>query len=233
MHKDHTQRQFDLDQEQIRAKLLMMAGIAENQFYDALGSFRTGNAVKAERVIQNDERIDQLESEIDSDCSHLIVRWQPAAYDLRTVVATLKVITDVERIGDEAAKIARVALTIQERSHPTLNHAEMTRVIATYAQNLLRVSIDAFARLDKTQATAALTKDSAIDHELKIILRNLIVYMMEDTRTISAAIDTLWVAKAIERIGDHAKNIAEYVIYVVDGTDIRHAEPKQANMAKF
>lgn len=232
MHKDHSMKQFDLDQERIRAKLLMMAGIAENQFYDALISFRTGNAVKAQRVIENDRKIDQLEREIDSDCSHLIVKWQPAAYDLRTVVATLKVITDVERIGDEAAKIARVALKIQERSHPTLNHAEITRMIGTSAQNLLRVSLDAFARLDKTQAHAALSKDAAIDLELKNILRNLIVHMMEDTRTISAAIDTLWVAKAIERIGDHAMNIAEYVIYVVDGKDIRHADTMRAKVAQ-
>jgi phosphate transport system protein len=232
MHKDHSLKQFDLDQERIRAKLLMMAGIAENQLYDALVCFRTGNEVKAERVIQNDSRIDQLEVEIDNDCSHLIVKWQPAANDLRTVVATLKVITDIERIGDEAAKIARVAMKIRERAHPTLNHTEMTRVIATYAQNILRVALDAFARLDKTQVKAALSKDAAIDHEFTIILRNLIIYMMEDTRTISAAIDTLWVAKAIERIGDHAKNIAEYVIYVVDGKDIRHAEPAQASFAR-
>lgn len=236
MHKDHSLKQFDLDQEKIRAKVLMMAGIAENQLYDALTAFRTGNAVKAERVIQNDRKIDHLEVEIDNDCSHLIVKWQPAAYDLRTVVATLKVITDIERIGDEAAKIARVAMTIQERSHAALNHTEMTRVMATYAQNLLRVALDAFARLDKTQAHAALAKDAAIDHELKIILRNLIVYMMEDTRTISAAIDTLWVAKALERIGDHAKNIAEYVIYVVEGKDIRHMDlgpQSPVSLAKF
>ena len=228
MHKDHSLRHFDLDQERIRAKLLMMAGIAENQLYDALASFRTGNTVKAEHVIRNDRKVDQLEVEIDNDCSHLIVKWQPAAYDLRAVVATLKIITDIERIGDEAAKIARVAMTIRERSHASLNHAEMVRVIGTYTQNILRVALDALARLDKSQASAALTKDAAIDHELKIILRNLIMHMMEDTRTISAAIDTLWVAKAIERVGDHAKNIAEYVIYMVDGTDIRHIaeEPK-------
>lgn len=230
MHKDHSLKQFDLDQEHIRAKLLMMAGLAENQLYDALSSFRTGNAIKAEHVIRHDRRIDELEREIDNDCSHLIVKWQPAAYDLRTAIATLKVTTNVERIGDEAAKIARIALSIQERAHPSLNHAEITAMIALYAQNLLRVALDAFARLDKSQAKAALDKDAAVDHELKVILRNLIVYMMEDTRSISAAIDTLWVAKALERVGDHAKNIAEYVIYVVDGKDIRHMDHRQISV---
>ncbi|TFV99551.1 phosphate signaling complex protein PhoU [Oxalobacteraceae bacterium OM1] len=223
MPGDHSSKQFDADLETIRSKVLLMGGLVENQFNDAINCFRTGNVVQAEQVVKGDENVNRLEVTLDDACSHLIVKRQPAANDLRTVMATLKVITDLERIGDEATKIARTAKELHERGPAgTLNHYESVRVIAGNTADLLHDSLDAFARLDEKQAARIIAQDEVIDHEYRAIMRTMITFMMEDPRTISAALDTLWVAKALERIGDHAKNIAEYVIYVVEGKDIRH-----------
>lgn len=225
MPGDHSSKQYDMDLETIRSKVLLMGGLVESQFNDAVTAFRTGNVDQAELVIKADENVNRLEVTLDDTCSHLIVKRQPAANDLRTVMATLKVITDLERIGDEATKIARTAKSLKERgSVGTLNHYEAIRVMATSTANSLHDALDAFARLDDKQATRIIAQDEAIDHEFRSILRTMITFMMEDPRTISAALDTLWAAKAIERIGDHAKNIAEYVIYVVKGKDIRHTD---------
>jgi phosphate transport system protein len=196
----------------------------ESQFRDALECFRTGNIEQADQVIKADENVNRLEVALDDTCSHLIVKRQPAANDLRTVMATLKVITDLERIGDESTKIARTAKSLRERGNGTINPYESIRVIATSTGEMLHNALDAFARLDEKQAARIIAKDEVVDHEFRSILRSLITFMMEDPRTISGAIDTLWAAKAIERIGDHAKNIAEYVIYVVEGKDIRHSD---------
>ncbi len=225
MPGEHSSKQFDLDLETIRSKVLLMGGLVENQFHDAITCFRTGDAIRAEQVIKADEGVNSLEVALDDSCSHLIVRRQPAANDLRTVMASIKVITDLERIGDEATKIARAAKNIEGRGITTINHYETVRVIANSASDMLHDALDAFARLDEKQAAKLIAQDAIIDHEFGSIMRTLITFMMEDPRTISAALDTLWVAKAVERIGDHAKNIAEYVIYVVEGKDIRHRKP--------
>jgi len=224
MPGEHSSKQYDLDLEGIRSKVLTMGGLVESQFQDAMACFRTGDAERAEQVIKADEGVNRLEVSLDDTCSHLIVKRQPTANDLRTVMATVKVITDLERIGDEATKIARAAKNIQGRGVTTINHYETVRVIATVASDMLHDALDSFARLDEKQALKLIAQDEVVDHEFRSIMRNLITFMMEDPRTISAALDTLWVAKAIERIGDHAKNIAEYVIYVVEGKDIRHTD---------
>jgi len=225
MPGEHSSKQYDQDLEMIRSKVLLMGGLVENQFLDAITCFRTGDVVQAERVIKTDDSVNQLEVALDDICSHLIVRRQPAANDLRAVMATLKVITDLERIGDEAAKIARTAKQMHERGPIAgFAHDETVRVMADSARDLLHEALDAFARLDENQARQIIAQDEFIDHEFRAIIRNAITAMMEDPRTISIALDTLWVAKAIERIGDHAKNIAEYVIYVVEGKDIRHTD---------
>jgi phosphate transport system protein len=221
---EHSSKQYDLDLESIRSKVLSMGGLVENQFHDAMESFRAGDIDRAEKVIKADDQVNKLEVTLDDTCSHLIVRRQPAANDLRTVMATIKVITDLERIGDEATKIARAGKTIRERGVATIDHYETVQVIASRTSDMLHDALDAFARLDVEQATRLIAQDQVIDHEFRSIMRTLITFMMEDPRTISAALDTLWVAKAIERIGDHAKNIAEYVIYVVEGKDIRHTD---------
>ena len=219
---EHSSKQYDHDLEAIRSNVLMMGGIVETQFTDAMTCFRVGDVEAAERVIAEDDAVNQLEVSLDDACSHLIVRRQPTANDLRTVMATFKVITDLERIGDEAAKIARMAKNLHLRGMVSVNHFETVRTIASETSDMLHDALDAFARLDGKQALALIARDAIIDREFNYIMRNLITFMMEDPRTISAALDTLWVAKAIERIGDHAKNIAEYVIYVVEGKDIRH-----------
>jgi phosphate transport system protein len=222
MPAEHSSKQYDLDLEGIRSQVLLMGGLVESQLHDAMACFRTGDAERAAQVIRADENVNRLEVSLDDTCRRLLVRRQPAANDLRAVMATVKVITDLERIGDESTKIARAAATAQERSVATLNHYEIVRVIGNSAADLLHDALDAFARLDEKQALRIIAQDEVIDHEFRSIMRNLITFMMEDPRTISVALDTLWVAKAIERIGDHAKNIAEYVIYVVEGKDIRH-----------
>jgi len=224
MSGEHSSKQYDMDLETIRSKVLLMGGLVESQFHDAVACFRSGNIGQAETVIKADENVNTLEVSLDDACSHLIVKRQPATNDLRTVMATIKVITDLERIGDEATKIARAAKNITERGVTTINHYETIRVMATSASNMLHDALDAFARLDGKQAIKLIAQDEAVDHEFRSIMRTLITFMMEDPRTISSALDTLWVAKAIERIGDHAKNIAEYVIYIVEGKDIRHTD---------
>lgn len=223
MMGEHSSKAYDHDLEAIRSKVLLMGGMVETQFLDAMTCFRIGNIERAERVIREDDAVNQLEVQLDDQCSHLIVRRQPAANDLRTIMATIKVITDLERIGDEATKIARTAKSLHSRGAVTVNHYEMVRNIATATSDMLHDALDAFARNDEKVALQLIAQDAVIDHEFRTIMRNLITFMMEDPRTISAALDTMWVAKAIERIGDHAKNIAEYVIYVVEGRDIRHS----------
>ena len=224
MSGEHSSKQYDTDLETIRSRVLLMGGLVESQLRDAMVSFRTGDIELARTVIKGDENVNRLEVQLDDSCSHLIVRRQPTANDLRTVMATIKVITDLERIGDEATKIARTAADMHARGVGLINHFETVRVIAIGAADMLHDALDAFARLDPAHATRLIAQDAVIDHEFRSIMRSLITFMMEDPRTISAALDTLWVAKAIERIGDHAKNIAEYVIFIVEGKDIRHTD---------
>ncbi len=222
---EHSSKQYDQELEGIRSKVLLMGGMVETQFEEALNCFRVDDAAKADKVMADDHAVNQLEVQLDDACSHLIVKRQPTANDLRTVMATIKVITDLERIGDESSKIARTAKSLHARGTTGFAHYDMIRTIGKATSDLLHDALDAFARLDGKQALQIIAADEIVDHEFRTILRNLITFMMEDPRTISSALDTLWVAKAIERIGDHAKNIAEYVIYVVEGRDIRHSKP--------
>lgn len=228
---EHSSKQYELDLEAIRSKVLLMGGMVEKQFHDAMTCFRNLNVVEAERILAADLEVNQMEVALDDACSHLIVKRQPAANDLRIVMATIKAITDLERIGDEATKIARAARALHQRGMVPIAHEETVRVMAESASALLHDALDAFARLDKNQATRLIVQDEFIDREFRSVMRNAITFMMEDPRTISASLDTLWVAKAIERIGDHAKNIAEYVVYVVEGKDIRHTDYAQQQLA--
>jgi len=227
----HSSKQYDLELDMIQSKVLAMGGLVESQFRDAMACFRSGDIVQAEQVIKGDAAVNQLEVTLDDACSRLIVRRQPTANDLRIVMSTYNLITDLERIGDEASKIARAAKSIKERERGavSLNHFETVLVIAANTGGMLHDALDAFARQDEKQAIRIIAQDEGVDFEFRSILRNLITFMMEDPRTISTALDTLWVAKAIERIGDHAKNIAEYVIYIVEGKDIRHTDYAAAN----
>ena len=220
---EHLSKQYDIDLDGLRTLVLAMGGLVESQIRSALDAFATGDMALADRVIRGDQEVDAYEISIDQDCAHVIARRQPAAGDLRMIMAISKTVTDLERAGDEAEKIARMAKSIHATGRVPADRLPPIRHAADTALSMLRQSLDAFARLDASAATKAVQADKAIDDEFRSILRQLITYMMEDPRTISTALEIVWVAKAIERIGDHAKNMAEYVIYVVEGTDVRHS----------
>jgi phosphate transport system protein len=223
---EHSSKQYDNDLETIRSKVMLMGGLVESHFLEAMTCFRTGDLAHALTVIKSDEEVNRLEVALDDMCSHLIVKRQPAANDLRTVMATGKVITDLERIGDESTKIARIARDAHSRNKNAsmFRGYETVRVLATSVAEMLHQSLDAFARLDEEKAIKLIAHDEVIDNDFRSIMRNLITFMMEDPSTITSSLDTLWVAKAIERIGDHAKNIAEHTVYIVEGKDIRHSD---------
>ena len=220
---EHISKQYDQDLEAIRSRMMQMGGLVEAQIRTAVDGYLDGNLERIEQVIAADSKVNELEVAIDDDLRHVIVRRQPAASDLRLIMAVSKTVTDLERIGDEAAKIARMAKEIHasttKMTRPRL--ATMSHV-SEIAIGMLRKSLDAFARLDAAAAAKVIGEDAAIDTEFRAILRQLVTFMMEDPRTISTSLHIVWVAKAFERIGDHAKNIAEQVIYIVKGRDVRH-----------
>ena len=222
MSSDHLSKQFDADLETLRSGVLQMGGLVESQIRGAIEAFANGNTDLIEQIIANESRVNECEVQIDDDCSHIIVKRQPAAGDLRLIMAISKTVTDLERIGDEAEKIARMSKRIHEQGGHHAQRFPSIRHAAQVAVKMLRQALDAFARLDAANAADVLKEDSEIDNEFRSVLRQLITHMMEDPRTISASLETIWVAKAIERIGDHAKNVAEQVIYIVRGTDVRH-----------
>src|SRR5688572_31063947 len=201
-----------------------MGGLVESQIRRALDALAGGDLALADEVVAGDHRVNAMEVALDGDCSQLIVRRQPAAGDLRMIFAITKTVTDLERIGDEAQKIARMAKNIQERGATQAPPVVQVRHSAEAAISMLRRTLDCFARLDCDAAAEVIRADAGIDTEFRSILRQLITYMMEDPRTITTSLEIVWIAKAIERIGDHAKNMAEYVIYIVKGTDVRHTK---------
>ncbi len=224
MTDKHLSTQFDAELSGISNRVLEMGGLAESQVSQALFALVNFSETTAAEVLVQEERINQMEIEIDHDLSTIIARRQPTARDLRLLIAISKTIANLERVGDEAARIAR---TVQRligtgvSSRLRLPVADLT-FEADLAIAQLRKALDAFARLDTARALEVLKQDDQIDQEFDGLMRKLITYMMEDPRTISAAIDLIFVAKAIERIGDHAKNLSEAIIYVVQGTDVRH-----------
>lgn len=227
MGNEHTSKQYDQELESVRARVLKMGGLVEQQIIQAIDALGGGHLELAERVNAQDHEVNALEVGIDEDCTHIIARRQPAAGDLRLIVAIIKTITDLERIGDEAAKIARIAKSLHGSELLFRPRIIELRHASTIAVQMLRKSLDAFARLDTTSAAQVLRDDQQVDDAFRGILRQLITFMMEDPRTISSSIEILFAAKALERIGDHAKNISEYVIYLVKGKDVRHIAVEQ------
>jgi phosphate transport system protein len=222
INTEHTSKQFDAELEAIRARVLQMGGMVESQIRLAIESLISGDVELMNRVIEDDHRVNALEVEIDESCNHVLVRRQPAAGDLRMITTVIKTITDLERIGDEAEKIARMAKLLSQKErlrHPRYHQIKQASDIAL---DMLRKSLDAFARLDLSMAAEVVRQDEQVDEEFRSIMRYLITFMMEDPRTISTSLEILFVAKAIERIGDHAKNMSEYVVYMVKGRDVRH-----------
>ncbi len=219
---EHTLKQFDTELEEIRSRVLQMGGLVEQQIMQAIEALTTGHVALARQVMENDHRVNALEVAIDEDCSTVIARRQPAAKDLRMIMTVVKTITDLERIGDEAAKIARMTLSLYSNDRPTMPRTSEIQHVADVAVGMLRNALDSFARLDLAVAARVVRQDEQVDSEFKAILRQLITFMMEDPRTISHALDIMFIAKSIERIGDHSKNMSEYVVYLVKGKDVRH-----------
>jgi phosphate transport system protein len=227
MQSEHTSKQYDAELESVRAKVLQMGGLVEQQIAQALEALVSANPKLADEVISNDHRVNALEVSVDEDCSHIIARRQPAAGDLRMIMMVVKTITDLERIGDEATKIARVAQKIYESDRMYAPRFTEIKNMTAMAREMLRTSLDAFARLDVTKTVEVARQDEQVDEHFRAIMRQLITFMLEDPRTISMSLEVLFVAKAIERIGDHAKNIAEYVVYMVKGKDVRHTSVQE------
>jgi len=222
MADKHLSSQFDADLNSVCGKLLEMGGLVESQVSMGMRAFAQLDAELADQLMARERDVNTMEVEIDSACTELIARRQPTARDLRLVMAVSKAITNLERAGDEADRIARRTKHIMEDSASHgINTAEI-RLAGQMAISLLRRSLDAFARLDTSAAADVVSEDKQIDEEFRAFVRKLVTYMMEDPRTISVALDMLFIAKAVERIGDHARNIAEFVIYIVKGTDVRH-----------
>jgi phosphate transport system protein len=222
MPDPHLSSQFNHELNQLSSHVLELGGLAEMQIRRAVYALSEFSTEVAEQVEQTEQRVNAMELDIDRELSSIIARRQPTAIDLRLLLAISKTTTNLERVGDEAAKIARMVKRIIESGNARVLPTGDLRIAADLAARQLRSALDAFARLNAEDAVAIIQGDDELDREFDGFVRMLITYMMEDPRTISASLDLLTLAKALERIGDHAKNIAEFVIYIVKGDDIRH-----------
>jgi phosphate transport system protein len=220
---EHLSKQFDADLDDIRARLTRMGGLVEEQVRAAIRAFADGDHELLEKVIARDAEVDALEIDLDNACAHVVARRQPTAVDLRVVLAVSKTVTDLERIGDEAKKIAKATRKILERGmSSTMPQVMVLRHLGEECADMLHAVLDAFVRMDTETATEIVRRDKEVDEHFRAITRQLVTYMMEDPRTISTALDIIFIAKSAERIGDHCKNIAKDVIFIVKGRDVRH-----------
>ena len=223
---NHLSSQFDEELSRLRTHVLQMGGLVETQVSAAIEAYTTGEIASVRSIVETDRKVNELEKAIDDDCAHVIAKRQPTASDLRLVLGISKIVTDLERAGDEAKKIAKGVRRIYENGHLPAQYGIGIRHLAEAALTMVRQALDAFARLDTPQAADVIRADTDVDAEFKSIIRQLITHMMEDPRTITTSIDIIWIARAIERIGDHAKNISEQVVFIVEGRDIRHTKEK-------
>ena len=219
--ENHIMKQFDEELEEIRTRLMEMGGKVEQQLQNAVLAIGQADSKLAEEVIVEERYVDAMEVDIDEACILIIARRQPAASDLRLVMMVTKAVNDLERIGDEAKKIANHAILLSEGGGSIKGYPEI-RHIGTSVIKMLANALDAFARFDAEAAIRTIEEDKQIDLDYKTALREVVTYMMEDPRSISRAINILWVVRSLERIGDHAKNLCEQIVFVVKGKDIRH-----------
>ncbi|MEZ5523513.1 MAG: phosphate signaling complex protein PhoU [Pseudomonadales bacterium] len=225
-YSHHISQQFNEDLEEVKKHLLEMGGHVENQINDAMESLVDADSELAETVMSNDEDINRMEVSIDEECARILARRQPAASDLRLVIAVSKANTDLERIGDETKRIAKLAIQLSENGQSPRGYVEV-RHISGLVRDMLHKALDAFARFDVDLALEVARADHAVDREYVTAMRELITFMMEDPRTISRVINVIWALRSLERVGDHARNIAEHVIYLVKGKDVRHVSYEQ------
>ena len=231
MPENHLSTQFDSELNAVSSRVMELGGLVESQIRLAIYALSQFSTESANQVIETEPKVNAMEIEIDRDLSSIIARRQPTARDLRLLIAILKTTANLERVGDEANQLARMVKSITGSGASRTLPASELNIAAELASGLLRKALDAFARLDTDVAVSILKEDDLIDQEFDGFVRKLITYMMEDPRTISASLDLLFVAKAIERVGDHAKNIAEFVIYIVKGADVRHSPMAQIESA--
>ena len=225
-HSQHISRQFNQELEELKTHLMTMGGLVENQVQEAVRALLEGDSRLAEKVRDNDRQVNDMQLKIDDECTRVLARRQPAASDLRLVLAVIRATADLERIGDEASKIARNALSLIESGTAVRGLVEV-RHISDHVRKMLRDALTAFARFDTELALQVVHEDEAVDDEYGSAMRSLMTFMMEDNRAIGPVLSVMWILRALERVGDHADNLAEYVIYLVKGLDIRHMDPDQ------
>lgn len=216
----HISHRYNQELENVRNLVLTMGGVVEKQIADAITALTDGDSELGEKVIRDDHKVNELEVRIDEECNRILARRHPTASDLRLVVAIIKTITDLERIGDEAEKIGYLATKLAQ--YPSGNNYREIENIGNFVRQMVHDALDAFARVDSEAALKVGRADESVDKDYESILRQYITFMMEDPRTIRRVLDAMWCARALERIGDHAKNIGEYVVYLVHGKDVRH-----------
>jgi phosphate transport system protein len=217
----HISKQFDNELGNIRGRVMAMGGLVEKQLTDALKALTDSDTELGQTVINNEPGVNTYEVSIDEECTQILARRQPAAGDLRLITAVIKTITDLERIGDEAEKVAQMAIYLSEKQGAKSYYIGISSM-GSFVREMVRDALDAFARMDSAAAVKTAAREPESDEQYAAILRQLITYMMEDPRSITAVIDAVWTVRSLERIGDHARNICEYVIYFVEGKDVRH-----------
>ncbi|MEX2352547.1 MAG: phosphate signaling complex protein PhoU [Gammaproteobacteria bacterium] len=217
----HISRQFDNELESIRNQVLAMGGLVEQQLTDSITALIESDMELADNIIKTEYQVNRFEVSIDEECTRILAKRQPAASDLRLIMAVIKTITDLERIGDEAEKIAKMAIDLAGKQGPRGYYTGI-KGMGTLVSHMVHDALDAFARMDSKAAVKVAGREPESDDQYGVILRQLITYMMEDPRNISSSMDAIWSARAMERIADHARNICEYVIYFVEGKDVRH-----------
>ncbi|UTA47970.1 phosphate signaling complex protein PhoU [Simiduia sp. 21SJ11W-1] len=228
LHLDrHISRQFNVELEALRTQLLEMGGLVEQQVTDAVASIESGDTALAEKVITNEDQVDEFEIELDEQATLVLARRQPAASDLRLVLAVIKAVRDLERIGDEAQKVAKMAIALSGEG-TNRRGAQELRHIGASVLTMMNQGLDAFARFDAEAALRVVEADESVDREYKTAIREMVTFMMEDPREISRVMNVLWALRALERIGDHVRNICEHVVYLVRGLDIRHISLDEA-----
>ena len=219
----HISRQFNQELEMLRQDVMAMGGVAEEMVRDALVALVNGDTARAQQVIDMDDQVNQMEMEIDEQCTMILARRQPTASDLRLVIAIIRTVNDLERVGDEAEKIARMAVSLADMDRPRGNYHELETMGAT-VRTMLTDALDGFVRMVPEVAVTLVRQDEKVDSEYEGLLRQYYTYLVEDPRNTRRVIDSIWIARSLERIGDHAKNIGEYIIYLTEGEDIRHAQ---------
>ena len=218
---DHISKRFNKDIEEVRSMVLSMGGLVESQLQKAISALVSGDSELGLKVANDDYKVNDLEVSIDEECGRILAMRAPAAGDLRLIVAIIKTITDLERIGDEAEKIGFLASRLAAMDRPSDSYREL-KTLGTHVLHMVRDAMNAFARLDVDAAFEVVREDEQVDQEYEAIQRQCITFMMEDPRSIKRVMNVTWAARSLERIGDHAKNICEYVIYMVQGRDVRH-----------